>query len=315
MNMLSLKHFFLLIIIGLFSCEKELIIDVEGDNNQIVINSLFSPNQLFSASVTQSMSPLAPDLVKELNSAEVNIYENNIFKETMTYYKSPDDVVGKFYSTFKPEVGKSYSITVSSKDKETITGVDKIPEKTSVISATSTLVEWGDSTNIIRYYFDLTIDDPVAVSYYYFNAFFPVYKKNETTGEYEFHNNQYLEIRTNDLPKYEGYINGSILFNDEGFNGTKKRISGTVTTFTLPVSSANEDEEEEEDLIMNKSKLYIDLYSVSEEGYKFHSSYAKVFATAADIYSEPTVIYSNIENGLGIFSGENITPLEIKISY
>lgn len=301
------------LIFGFFSCEKELVLDIDGANDQIVINSLFNPDEVLSASVTKSMSPLNPNLIEELSTAEVKLYENNVFKEIMTYYKSPDDVVGKFYSTFNPELGENYSIKVKSGEKEASTVNDMVPVNTPINSSAVNWIEWGDSTNIIRYLFDITFVDPPGASYYYFNAFFPVYELNESSGNYEFFANQYLEIGTNDLPNHQLYINNSLLFNDEGFNGEAKQISGTVTTFTQP--SLISDENEQVDRIINKSKLYIQFHSVSDEGYKFHSSYAKEFSTAVDIYSEPTVVYSNIENGLGIFAGENITPLEIEIVY
>jgi hypothetical protein len=34
-----------------------------------------------------------------------------------------------------------------------------------------------------------------------------------------------------------------------------------------------------------------------------------------DIYSEPTPVFSNIENGIGIFGGENLNIKKIAIKY
>ncbi|MCK5137462.1 MAG: DUF4249 family protein [Bacteroidales bacterium] len=172
---------------------------------------------------------------------------------------------------------------------------------------------WSTDTLIaIRYNFDLTIDDSVDKNYYYLTMSFPVYLFNHSTNQYEIYTNQYTEILTGDLPKHQLYLNNGLLFNDDEFNGSGKKISGTATTFTRPWGDFSD---VEEDMKYDKSKLYIKLYSLSSDAYYYFSGYARQMATENDVYSEPTPIYSNIENGLGIFAGENITSEELVIQY
>ncbi len=55
-----------------------------------------------------------------------------------------------------------------------------------------------------------------------------------------------------------------------------------------------------------KDTAYIYLYSLNEDTYKYFSSLALYQATTEDMFSETMNVFSNINNGLGIFSSYNI---------
>jgi hypothetical protein len=126
---------------------------------------------------------------------------------------------------------------------------------------------------------------------------------------------QNAEIETTDLPEKEIFLRNGLLFNDEAFDGTQKIISGTATMYTYPCCYLEDDWKNDDKLIIDKSKLHIELHSLSEEAWFYSASYAKKMLAEKNIYSEPTVIYNNIENGLGIFGGENITRVDTEIVY
>lgn len=95
---------------------------------------------------------------------------------------------------------------------------------------------------------------------------------------------------------YSGKYPG-VLINDELFDGKKKDI-----IFHL-FSNDTDD----------KTYFFVELYHVSEEFYRYHYSLQMQVNSKKDVYSEPAQIYSNIENGLGIFAGASVSKKMIKI--
>ncbi|MDV7393939.1 DUF4249 family protein, partial [Arthrospira platensis SPKY1] len=49
--------------------------------------------------------------------------------------------------------------------------------------------------------------------------------------------------------------------------------------------------------------LEIELRSVSPEYFNYHRSLARQYQASPDPFSEPVILYSNIEGGQGIFAG------------
>lgn len=55
------------------------------------------------------------------------------------------------------------------------------------------------------------------------------------------------------------------------------------------------------------NRLNIKFYSINEEYYKYSESYFKQLIKKNNIFSEPIMVYSNVSNGVGIFSGESVS--------
>jgi hypothetical protein len=66
---------------------------------------------------------------------------------------------------------------------------------------------------------------------------------------------------------------------------------------------------------MDISTYYIKLYTVSEDLLKFVNSYNLSINTGFDPFAQPVQIYSNIENGLGFFSGYTLDIDSMKIEF
>jgi hypothetical protein len=143
--------------------------------------------------------------------------------------------------------------------------------------------------------------------------YLPVLYVNPITKDTSFHAYQYAEISTGSLIYSQLYLKNGLIFTDAIFNNKNYEISGTATTYSYPFGDF--DRTDEENLILDTTHLYISMHHLSPELYKFHSSYATKLDNENDIYSEPTPVFSNIENGLGIFGGENVTVKKIVIKY
>ena len=54
---------------------------------------------------------------------------------------------------------------------------------------------------------------------------------------------------------------------------------------------------------MTSKKVYVELRTITQEYYKYHSSLARQLIVRQDPFAEPVTIYNNIEGGYGNFSG------------
>jgi hypothetical protein len=302
------------------SCDEEFIVEIDDTSNLIVVNSFFNGDEELSVTVTKSMPPQKNQVVVELKNAKVSLFENNNFVEELTYLKTPNDSIGRFISNTTPVIGATYRIEAETPEediKQKVSTQSVLPERIEIVSDTAVWLKWTtekDSTFLIRFYFEITFNDPPADNYYYITAAAPVYEMDTINNTREFCFWEYAEILTGELPGHELYINNALLFKDATFNSTTKKISGTATMHSS-INNFNSDIDENKKYFIDKSKLHIVLHSLSKDAYNFCSSYAKKIEMSDDIYSEPVVIYSNVKNGLGIFAGENISSKDIPIKY
>jgi len=290
----------------LMSCENDFIIENDEYTNKIVVNSIFSNLDTLKAEVTKTFSPYKPIDVKELKNAKILLFGNGQFIEELSYLKLPKDTIGRFVSTTVPQQGIAYSIEVTDPELGTATAGSSIPGPFAVSDLSSVWIKWGKyNSTSMRYNFKLTLHDRETTDYYYLTMAFPVIKKDEETGEWDFYAYQYCEIQTGDLPLHQLYLRNGLIFEDRGFNGTAHVISGSATTYKYPFG----DFEVEWPADTNKIKvdslhLHINVYKLSKDLYTFYSSYATALKNENNVYAEPTPIYSNIENGVGVFGGE-----------
>ncbi len=290
----------------LMSCESDFIVENQEYINRIVVTSVFSNTDTLTAEITKTFSPFGTATVEELNSAKVSLFKEGTFVETLTYYKTPQDTLGKFVSTTIPEQGKAYSIEVIEPGLETATSESSIPAPFEVSDLSAVKIEWGEyNTTSVRYNFKFTLHDRETTDYYYLTIAFPVIKKDEETREWHFYAYQYCEIQTGDLPLHQLYLRNGFLFEDKAFNGINHVVSGTATAYSEPFGDFNfEWPADTNKLKVDSLHLHINVYKLTKELYTFYSSHATVLKNENNIYSEPTPIYSNIENGVGVFGGE-----------
>ena len=288
------------------SCENDFIIENEEYTNKIVVNSIFSNLDTLKAEVTKTFSPYKPIEVKELRNAKVSLFGNGQFIEELAYRKLPEDTIGKFISTTVPQQGVAYSIEVTDPELGTATAASSIPGPFEVSDLSAVWTKWGEyNSTSMRYNFKFTLHDRETTDYYYLTIAFPVIKKDEDTGEWKFYAYQYCEIQTGDLPLHQLYLRNGLIFEDRGFNGTEHVISGSATTYKYPFGDFEVDWPADTNKIkVDSLHLHINVYKLSKELYTFYSSHATALKNENNVYSEPTPIYSNIENGVGVFGGE-----------
>lgn len=308
----KLSHIvFLITLTALSACEKDVLVDIKEAKKQLVVNGLFNQMVPFQTNITESISPYDEKInLRDLTRSEVALYENDVFIEFMSYHKEAEEITGNYYSTLTPTPGNKYRIEITDPVYGRVTAISGIPSQATILNTKSNWTPWGEDTlNVIRFNFEFELDDPPEENYYYLTIGCPLLKPDPTTGDYKIFDFQYAEIYSADIASPQTYLKNGLLFKDANFNGTKYTISGTATMYIFPCC------EYESDVIIDKKKLFVFLENLSEEAHNFHTSYAQRLNTQNDLYAEPGPVYSNINNGIGIFGGSNLTETRIPIMY
>ncbi|MFA6402173.1 MAG: DUF4249 family protein, partial [Salinivirgaceae bacterium] len=157
------KYILVFVTLFLLSCQKEVPIKIAESDRKIVVNSVFSEGELFSAQVYRSN--LVTDRIQAalyLNNATVEIFSNNLLIDVLPlvengYYQSMDK---------RAEAGTSYTIQVSVSNLTTVTSSVQLLQPVPIVSFDSVGIvkdEYGYDVNK----FNVTFPDPDPEKNYY----------------------------------------------------------------------------------------------------------------------------------------------------
>jgi len=294
----SIFTFAILIIVC--SCTKELPYPQVENADVLVMNGLMSPEGGAMVHLSQSCHVTDIDCKgKTIDDAQVNLYDNNGLLVTELSHSS-----NGLYQTidFNIEPGQSYNIEAISTEYSTIKANTKTPNP----------VNWEllsvDEDIYLSYLcrtFEIEIeDDPSEENYYLIHGYVDIL--NGQHDEYiENELNNYLVPHTGFLSDNINTENTSLTSNtdyialpldyvflpDENFSGEKYRLKFGLHDYDL-MSNPN-----------FELRTHIKVKSVSKELYEFYKSMALYRLTLGSFLTEPVQIFSNVENGLGIFGG------------
>ncbi len=292
------------LILAFSACEKKLDIDIPEGEKHIVVNGLITPDSLLTVSVSKSQNILEDDDISFLTDAVVKLFGNDIFVENLLHVNS-----GVYISTLIPEIGVNYKINVDYNNLKSVVA-DMILKNPVEIVSVDTTVEvhtndygGGDTYKEYEIHYKIKIEDDGNTNDYYFLALSliqPLYEYDEygllTFVGYE-ETNEYFNtndpvFRDNNEFTLDGMF-GSV-FTDELFNGTQYTVN-ISTGYSFGNYTGKLDGEE--------YLIKVKLLTVTEDIYRYITSYNLNQKTKYDPFAQPVQIYSNIENGLGLFSG------------
>ncbi len=304
---MSLKNnifiIFILLFISFSACEKtEKIDDFPLRPSKLVVNCYFAENGNWEFQVSKSLSVLDNADLSLINNATVKLFDETGLLATVSeqnensWYTITDNL---------PQVGHTYSIEVSSPDfGSTLKASDIVPipvpiDNIELVIIDSAFYEYQyedyNGNMIIEVSGDITanlfvtINDPAETDNYYQ---IKVYRID--TFDYDEFNSSIekreIQITSNNVAvenNSNNYGSSSLLFSDKVFDGLTYEIS---LEFNDWVNS-------------NSNYYYIELLSMSKVGYLYRKTVTDFSDSQGDMFAEPVQVYSNIENGFGIFAG------------
>lgn len=281
----------LLLLLALSACEKDFI---PPGNSQMVINSLFNSNGPIELYLTTSYPATNyNNNVTSISDAQIALYENGIFKEYMHYVPSDtQNAFGAYFSNLTPQNNYAYSITVSESHYAAAAAIDTIPKATEIIACD--LMQFPQ-TGTGKALADLVFqDDPSVLNYYRLNTWLVgntfVVDSNADTILTPFATaiEPYVLNGVNDTVRDDPKF---LLFSDRGFNGQIKELQIQSTVHSVRSNVYNE-------------AMVVELHTVSRSHYEYFKTYA-TYKTGGGSTNIAGYVYSNVNNGYGIFCGEN----------
>ncbi|MBW6479488.1 MAG: DUF4249 domain-containing protein [Bacteroidales bacterium] len=303
----------------LSSCGKELEIEIEipANNPKLVVNSTLVPYSLpggkyLGIELGSSTSIFDTVTHNSIIDASVLLFKNNDFKDTLQY--NPDNGLYSFgYGPFEgPSIGDKYTIEVFAEGYEQVWAETKIPEKVEIIEANIIPVAFINDHGGVWSEVVLTFDDPGNINNYYEivvvsdisdylydpKKFSPLFSHESfITGESYYPSPLRFDLKE---PKH-------LLFNDNSFNGEDV----TLSFYYYPPQFMTAKR------FVSHHIVSVQLRNITEEYYLFKTSFLQsLYNQKEDILygmGEPLNVFSNIENGYGIFAGFNESIVQILI--
>jgi hypothetical protein len=277
------KFLFLLLILAT-SCELIVDVDVPFDE-RITANSLFTPENVFSATLHRNRFILDENDFTEVHSALVILYDENqtaidTLKETTIDGRS------KYTSDQKPIAGRKYTFKASAPNYTKVEAVSYAPANVPILEASMTEIQkngW-EIEKIFKIKFN---DDPLNTDYY--EILILAEFEGPNAGQ---HYRERIQLQSTNPAVH----NGEVETDENDYR------SGFVFNDAL-LAETNELEFKSSHYLQNAIRLIVCLRTLSEDAYKYESTSQLQHETSDNPFAQPAGVYSNIENGFGIFAG------------
>jgi hypothetical protein len=315
-----MKYFKLLSIIvfmtGLTACEKEILYTDIAPEPLLVVNGVQHVGEPARLCVEKSSFYSDVETDFRVKDVHADLYVNGVFKELLqvrdsvmmeTYYIPSEDGFGEEVErpifafnycegTYILQEGDELRFEVSSSEFEkTAVAETTMPSMPNVISFdTVRIANNNDGYGGQTIYFSLVIDDPAGKDYY---NLFPKYGLEGFTSTDPVFADFMNIVHVEDL--FGGsnyYANGPYnMFNDAYFDGKQYTVSLEMSVFMDSYYSFFEP------YVLEVTKADYNLY-------QFKKSYAAQQFNdngLMGLFTEPTQVYSNVQNGVGVVCSQS----------
>ena len=323
-----LRYLTALVILTLLtiSCTEEIKFTGEKIDPKIVIYSLLQSDSVITVSVAKSHAVFEERYVpKQITDAVVKLYRDGEFVETLTYLApepQPEYYPATPYSKYvtqgvKPVYGSTYRIEVEMAGMKKASGEAKLPDIIPVIGLDTIEVRQADG-NILREA-KVRFSDPGGKTdfyrivvrstegLYYGSKMVPWSPEVpvtvfESDRSYASDNDPVITPRKEEQDLFDMQINNTYhIFSDE-------LISGREYALTLEMNNRLPDTDYYEFSVFN-----FELQSITEDLYMYLLTTSAHMQTNDAYITEPVLVYTNIENGLGVVGALSSSAVTLKI--
>lgn len=280
------------------TCERPVDLEIPLPEPELVIISTFSPQQPFRATVSSTRPALPPTPTTYIANARVELFQSDNFLQNL---QPAPGTLAPYYEALEavPSEEQTYTLRVSAPGYRDVVAQDVIPRGVAIRNIESIPLGFspGPGTDEIVYHYSIriTFDDPAAFRNYYHLRFQQevlrifISEAGDTlvTGQRREQIGFGSAINNNTIT---AYLDDGVLFEDNTFNGRR-------VTFSFPF---------ETNILLNREMpghLFVELRAVSEAYHRFYSTVGRQQNSPGAPYSEPVIVFSNVEGGKGIFAG------------
>lgn len=312
------RLFFITLVILIFfiaSCTEKVDLKIPDEQPQLVVNSIIYPNNNVRVSLYHTTS-ISTNTDSRFINATIKLFENGNLIGTFTEIEQ-----GVYELEYKPKELLEYKIEIRCDEFEVCRSIDVIPSKPVISDAGYVLPAWYDEEEMtVMSKCSFTIDDPEEEENFYE---LEIYEIHEAVDGSERKSELSHIVCNEDVLISEGlqsYNPSTIFFSDKLFNGKKHQFSFDCDFNGKGTYISNDTVT----YITEGTHLILQVRAISKHYYEFRKSCTKHFYNQSvhelrdfDEISrymfsgEPMRLYSNIDNGFGIFAG--FSKLEIEM--
>lgn len=270
---------FIIIAFLFTACEKTIEFDGEVKTPKLVLNGMLMADSTLTIHLSHSLSVIDNGEIGNITNASVYLYENGVVIDTLSHKGN-----GYYTSDITIASGKEYEIRASAANYESIDASDIVPSPITVDSITNKIVNGQDGEEI---HFNIYINDKEAEENYYIIR---LYSSTYWMGGNDWYQDwvECYDPYVEDIGYGDNYY-ADVFLPDNMFNGEQYNLE--ISTYWY-----------EEDT----TDYRIEVLSCSKAYYNYSKSIMRYEMTEGDPFSQPVQVYSNINNGFGIFAGGNI---------
>jgi len=299
-----------LMVMLLTSCELVVDVDLPEFKPSLVINSVIHPDTTFTIDLSTNRSILDSNYdFPRVSGATLSLHEDGTLKGT---FSESNDFPGRYTFDAYPSPGATYKIVAEKSGLPAAEAQAAIPLEKTVAEIGETSYRKSEyDGQIIK--LNYTIDDPkgedfyevkLYVAGYYRESYYDEEKDTVILGEEQRYLSEwyYWTLGAN-VNEFED-TNADYIFDDELFDGQKKRI--TIEFDNLIYHTPDADG--------NDTSYYtLQIRRLAKDYYRYLITSNLQYDLGGNGFSEPVQVYSNIKNGYGIFGAYQTTLLEFAL--
>lgn len=291
-----MKNLIYLLCIGfsILSCERTIEFDGETKKPKLVINSTFNSVDTFKINLSNSLAVIDNGDLKYINDAEVKLYDEK--DDLLGFLENKQK--GTFVLSDKAlEVGKSYKVTVEKEGYTSITASDIIPGQPTILKVDTLRMQGREGEKHLG--FELSLKDPKGKHFYMIEFWMSIDEEMGGVGSQLL----YFSSRDPNIFGYtstdnQGWSGNQLILTDNAFEGQEYKLN--LRTDTYPFDA---------EFVEN---VELRVSSISEATYSYYTSLQIYQENEFNPFSNPVQVYSNVENGFGIFGGAAVWRKDLK---
>jgi len=278
------------------SCQKEIPINWPEQDPELVVNCLFTNEKPFEASI--SLTNSIPNATYNfIADATITIRTDQGLFDSLIHLDS-----GNYIGTKVPMAREKYYLSVTHPDYKSVAAKSSLPERISpeliTVIDTAGIHLWGKPFSMIT----ISFHDPAdEMNYYEIGAYMIGEGLGDAPGKIGSHKMLWPYSVTDPVLTAEDimeYTPSTFVFSDNLIDGTLYNLNAPIELVTK----------------LESLELHLHFISASKEYYNFKKNLIKHLFNQGgrelDLMiinaGNPLPIYSNIENGHGIFAGLSI---------
>jgi len=292
-----LCYSFSFLLLTFYACENEFELEIP-EQNKLIILSNFNQDSIINLVLGVPVGDSNGSIIYP-NNARIELFENGNYVENLTYVASFPGFVSTYQSSIIPKANSRYKIIATYEDRPEAKAENVIPERAKI-----NFIEPQTSDTVQHPFFQYVVQSKLNIdplengpNYFHLKAFL---------------RHQYLEIFLGDTLSY--FLNKDIkieippsinhldISHEEGTLVAQVNLINSLQIpldFNFGIDPAADD-----------WNIILEFRNVSESYYLFHESVGKQERAGpnSNFLSIPsTLIYNNIENGIGNFSAYNVS--------